>query len=401
MTISATLATAPLMASAFGAVSIASLPANLLALPAVAPMMWLGMLACIAGQVPGIPVQPLTWLAGLLAAYVAQVAHWLGSPAWARVETSTKGPESVLAAYAAIGLCAGRRWAGLRGDAVSAVGRGVTRWSPPQWPLPSGRSPSGCPPSAPAPWSGPAPGLQITVLDVGQGDSILLDPADGEPVLVDGGPHGDDLRDHLEREGVSKLAAVVVTHDQADHVGGIEELLGILPIRRLLYAQRGPDFPRNARAADVRTSSIAEGSEVDSGGLRLEVLWPPRALLDRRTPTDPNPMALVLLAHWHRFSMLLTADAEAEAVPLDPGPVDVLKVAHHGSDDAGLGPLLDRIAPSLAVISVGSDNSYGHPTPETLSTLAEHGVRTLRTDEAGDVTIDVARGGWTVERGDG
>ena len=134
-----------------------------------------------------------------------------------------------------------------------------------------------------------------------------------------------------------KLAAVVVTHDQSDHVGGIEELLGVLPIRRLLYAQRGPDFPRDARAAGVRTSSIAEGSEVDSGGLRLEVLWPPRAALDDRAPGGSEPTALVLLARWHRFSMLLTADAEAEAVPLDPGPVDVLKVAHHGSDDAGLG----------------------------------------------------------------
>jgi competence protein ComEC len=99
--------------------------------------------------------------------------------------------------------------------------------------------------------------------------------------------------------------------------------------------------------------------------------------------------------------MLLTADAEAESVPLDPGPVDVLKVAHHGSDDAGLGPLLDRIAPSLAVISVGADNPYGHPTPATLSTLAEHRVATIRTDQGGDVTIDVSRGGWTVEAGGG
>ena len=73
--------------------------------------------------------------------------------------------------------------------------------------------------------------------------------------------------------------------------------------------------------------------------------------------------------------MLLSADAEAEAVPLDPGPIDVLKVAHHGSDDAGLGALLDRTRPRLAVISVGADNPYGHPTAGTLATLAAHGVR--------------------------
>jgi competence protein ComEC len=97
--------------------------------------------------------------------------------------------------------------------------------------------------------------------------------------------------------------------------------------------------------------------------------------------------------------MLLSADAEAEAVPLDPGPIDVLKVAHHGSDDAGLAALLDRAAPRLAVISVGADNSYGHPTAATLSTLAAHGVRTLRTDEDGTIEIDVDRAGVTVTGG--
>ena len=96
-----------------------------------------------------------------------------------------------------------------------------------------------------------------------------------------------------------------------------------------------------------------------------------------------------LLARWHDFSMLLTADAEAEAVPLDPGPVDVLKVAHHGSDDAGLDDLLDRTRPRLAVISVGEDNPYGHPTPSTLATLAAHRVRTLRTDLDGTITFEV------------
>jgi competence protein ComEC len=87
--------------------------------------------------------------------------------------------------------------------------------------------------------------------------------------------------------------------------------------------------------------------------------------------------------------MLLTADAEAESTPIDPGPVDVLKVAHHGSDDAGLDGLLERTLPRLAVISVGADNPYGHPTAATLATLARHGVRTLRTDRDGAVVIEV------------
>jgi competence protein ComEC len=97
--------------------------------------------------------------------------------------------------------------------------------------------------------------------------------------------------------------------------------------------------------------------------------------------------------------MLLTADAEAGAVPLDPGPLDVLKVAHHGSDDAGLAELLDRTRPRLAVISVGGDNPYGHPTAGTLAMLAGHGVRTLRTDRDGTVTIEVRRGAFAVEIG--
>ncbi len=96
-------------------------------------------------------------------------------------------------------------------------------------------------------------------------------------------------------------------------------------------------------------------------------------------------------ARWRDFTMLLTADAEAESVPIEPGPVDVLKVAHHGSEDAGLGALLDRTRPQLAVISVGAGNPYGHPTPQTLATLARHGVPTLRTDEDGAVAIDVER----------
>jgi competence protein ComEC len=94
--------------------------------------------------------------------------------------------------------------------------------------------------------------------------------------------------------------------------------------------------------------------------------------------------------------MLLTGDAEAESVPMDPGPIDVLKVAHHGSADAGLGELLERSVPKLAVISVGEDNTYGHPTDATLAELRGHGVPALRTDQQGEIDIDANGSGWTV-----
>jgi competence protein ComEC len=254
-------------------------------------------------------------------------------------------------------------------------------------------APAGLPRPGPSPTE-PAAGLRVVVLDVGQGDAILLDPASGPPVLVDGGPPGDDLRQQLDDEGVSGLGAAVVTHDQSDHAGGIDELLGSLPIHRLLYGERGRDLLGAARAAGVPARSIAQGSTISSGRLRVDVLWPPHRLLEGDRAPDPNQAALVLLARWRGFRMLLTADAEAEAVPIDPGPIDVLKLAHHGSDDAGLEPLLARTFPRLAVISVGAGNPYGHPTVRTLGTLAEHQVPMVRTDQSGDVTISVTSEGW-------
>ena len=253
---------------------------------------------------------------------------------------------------------------------------------------------------------GPGSGLRVEVLDVGQGDAILLQPPRADPILVDGGPPGDGLTEQLRDAGVGDLGAAVVTHDQLDHAGGIVELLGRFPVRRLVYAAAGEELLDAARGSGAEPERVAAGSVVRSGALSLQVLWPPAELLratapgDRRAlaAIDPNDRAIVLLARWRRFRMLLTGDAEAEAVPMSPGPIDVLKVSHHGSADAGLDGLLERTSPRLAVISVGSGNPFGHPVPETLRTLASHRVRVLRTDRDGTVVIEVHRAGldvWT------
>jgi competence protein ComEC len=415
LTIAATLATAPLIAFHFGTLSTTTLLANLLALPAVAPAMWLGMLAAAAGQVPGFPVEALNAVDALLLAYVAQVAAWCGRPSWAYLHLRI-GPAGLVSSYLAIAAAAvavprlarRRRLAALRSRKssdgpesrvrlhFSARRRGVATalaaglallgltWTF----LAPGRT-SGAPAS-------PA-GLRVSVLDVGQGDAILLQPAGAPAVLVDGGPPGDGLGPKLRSAGVGQLGAAVVTHDQSDHAGGIRELLGTMPVGRLLFGVLDRRMLGQARDAGAVPGRLARGSEVRAGRLRLDVLWPPRELLmGPHAGEDPNLLAIVILARWRRFAMLLTADAEAEATPIDPGPVDVLKVAHHGSDDAGLGDLLDRTRPKLAVISVGADNPFGHPTPGTLATLAAHGVSVLRTDEDGTVVIDVSRDGVRV-----
>ncbi|MFN8159650.1 MAG: ComEC/Rec2 family competence protein [Solirubrobacterales bacterium] len=406
VTLAATLATTPLIAHHFGRFSVTSLLANLLVLPAVAPSMWLGMAVAALAQVPGFPVVPLNAVNSLLLGYVAQIAEWCGRPAWAVAEVRLSGPLAIGAAYAATGVATAlalgalRRWerrrlrgrpgadrapmrSGGRGPADRAIPRlaalaGVAAGVLLLLGEVSGGPESGAPPRL---------GLRVEVLDVGQGDAILLQPAGAGAVLVDGGPPGDGLVEKLRAAGVGELAALLLTHDQSDHAGGVRDLLGSLPVHRVLYGAARPHLLGEARAAGAKVERVAEGSELRSGRLRLEVLWPPAAGLGPAAAADPNQGSLVLLARWGGFSMLLTGDAEAESVPIDPGPLDVLKVAHHGSRDAGLAALLDRTVPEAAVISVGRDNPYGHPTPQTVATLRGHRVAVFRTDLDGTVTV--------------
>jgi competence protein ComEC len=411
MSLAATIATAPLIAFHFDQLPVLTLVANLLALPAVAPAMWLGMLAAACGQVPGLPVESLNALNGPLLAYIAQVAAWCGRPEWACLKVDLSGTGLAVSYLAlavgslgALRLLRRRRVAALRRRehriARAEGHRRLSRLPRPaiaaavlvlaiglgELGLSGGRDVS----------AAPATGLRVSVLDVGQGDAIHFQPAGAAPLLVDGGPPGQRLAAKLASSGADRLAAAVITHDQSDHVGGIEELLGAIPIGRLIYAAAGRDILVEAHAAGVPTQQLAKGASLRDGNLRLEVIWPPAELLPGREADDPNHLALVLLARWHDFSILLTADAEAESVPFDPGPVDVLKVAHHGSEDSGLGFMLDRIRPKLAVISVGDENPYGHPTAQTLAVLAAHHVRTLRTDRDGTIVLDVTRDAFAV-----
>lgn len=399
MTIAATIATAPLIAFHFEAVSTLTLVANLLALPAVAPAMWLGMLVAAAGQVPGLPVEAPNAVNALLLAYIAEVAAWCGRPSWAYPHLRL-GVGGLIATYGVIVLAAiltpslarmrrpagPRRAQGKRGALALASGLVALALV---WPAGGGAGQVQSPPT----------GLRVSVLDVGQGDAILLQPAEAPALLVDGGPPGGGLAEKLHLAGVERLGAAIVTHAESDHAAGVRELLGRIPIGQVLFGALDRETLAAANAVGVPCRRLVRGGGLRSGRLWIDVLWPPAELLAGSPDEDPNQLAVVIRARWGGFSMLLTADAEAESVPLEPGPIDVLKVAHHGSEDAGLDELLDRARPRLAVISVGDDNPFGHPTAAVLAALAARGVRTLRTDRDGTIVLEVV--GDSIELGNG
>ncbi len=387
LTIAATVATAPLMAHYFEQLSLAAIPANLIVLVAIAPVMWIGMVMGLLAQLPALPLAPLGWVEGALIDFVARVADVFAAPAWAQAKLPLPGSTAVFAAHVAVVLLVGAALAGGRRRrglglprrlllAASLLGLVLLAEAAVE------------PGSAPGP---PAATLRITELDVGQGDATLLEPPRGAPILVDGGPPGAAAANALRGLGIGRLRAVFVTHDQLDHAGGLFAVLASTRVDELVHARPAPALEAAARGAGARVRSTAEGSSFDFGRLELDVLWPPRE--PGPADHDPNLDSLVMVARFAGYGALLTGDAEEEATHIDPGPIDVLKVAHHGSDDAGLGTLLDRSVPRVALIGVGAGNGYGHPTESTLATLADHGVCALRTDLDGASTVELGPGG--------
>ena len=186
----------------------------------------------------------------------------------------------------------------------------------------------------------PPPGLRVEVLDVGQGDAILLQPAGAPAVLVDGGPPGDGLAGEAARRPGSSGSAprssptTSPTTPAGSRSCSVASRSAGSSTRRLRPrpARPRPRRPAPRRCGSPRAASCAPAACGSTSSGRRASCSPSRS-----PGADPNQLALVLLARWHASRCCSRADAEAEAVPLDPGPVDVLKVAHHGSDDAGLG----------------------------------------------------------------
>jgi competence protein ComEC len=237
--------------------------------------------------------------------------------------------------------------------------------------------------------AGPPKRFTVTFLDIGQGDATLLRTPAGETALIDGGPHDSHIVAKLRALGVRSIDLMVLTHSQEDHAGGLAPALENIPVRVLLDG--GTPDPLHtrivtlARSHGTRIVVARAGTTFHLGRLRLAVLSPQAPGIGG---ADPNQTSVVALASYGSLDLLLTADAESDVtLPLTLPDVELLKVAHHGSRDAGLRALLERIHPEVAVIEVGADNRYGHPNPDTLATLGRFVPTVRRTDRDGDITV--------------
>jgi competence protein ComEC len=382
LTLAATLSTAPLMAFHFERASLAALPANLAALPAVAPVMWLGMLSAAAAQVAIEPATLLNAVNGFCLAHVAAVARWGAELPGAAIDVRISSSRALAAVYAA---GAAALWGVVRLAKVGST-RVCTAAGLALVVVAAAALASGGTPAAPRQFT-------VTFLDVGQGDATLLQTPDGGTVLVDGGPPGTGLPGKLRDRGVRSLDVVVLTHAQEDHQGGLADVLGSFDVGLLLdggLPEDGPDHRRivslaRTRGVDVRPARAGQRFRVGRE-LRLRVMA--AAVREASADTDPNLRATVMTATYRGMDMFLPADAESEvtgALPLSD--VEVLKVAHHGSEDSGLADQLERLRPEVAVIEVGRGNRFGHPHPATLAALRAAGVTVHRTDEEGDVVM--------------
>ena len=414
LTASASVATTPLLALHFGAVPLVSIPANLAALPAVAPVMWIGMLQTTLGQVnvlggPGSALagacsRGLGIIAEPLLAWLQLVANRAAAMPHAVAEVELSGVAPVVASYAvlvALGAAAFRAKRQLQVpiEELRARVRLVPRRS-----LAAALLAGACVVLVVGGRSGGAPGaVTVSFLDVGQGDATLVRHPDGSAVLFDGGLAEARVTRLLRQEGVARLSMVVSTHKSADHHGGLVEVVQSVPVETLVENGQGTRDPtyaellEEARARGVEIVTARAGQLFRAGGLTVRVLWPPPRA-PGPAPVDPNPSAVVALVSSGSFDLFLSADAESPTlIPLELPDVEAMKVPHHGSDDPGLAGLLGRLRPEVAVIEVGEENTYGHPTPGTVSTLERLVPEVRRTDVHGTVRLEVAPGGLRLE----
>ena len=387
--LAAQLVCGPVIVLLQGNVSLIAVLANLVAAPFVAPATVLGV---------------STALVAVASTTVATGVGWLGAPfamaiAWtARIAANVPGgtlpwPDGatgalLLAGLTAAGVLAGP-WLVHRARVSPLIALGVVVV------LTAGALPSRT-------FGWPPPGWRLVACDVGQGDALVLASGPGRAVLIDVGPEGGGVGACLDRLGVRTLDAVVLTHFHEDHVAGLEEALdGRATGAILVTPVDEPDWSAQrvreiADKRDVPVRAVVAGDRFGFGDVTATAWWPARPVSGG---SEANNASIVLHARVGEIDALLLGDIEREAAHAlllalrrDPAlaaaadGLEVLKMPHHGSSNLDE-DLMDEVAAPVALISVGAENDYGHPTPSALAWAERHSSRVLRTDTHGDIAV--------------
>jgi len=409
-TLAAIVAVGPLIAYNFGVVSLIALPATFLSLPALPFIIVTTALVALMGLFTLLAAQVLGWLAWLFLSYLILVVQGFDALPHSSLEVSSVTAWHIWGYYAilagVIALLNRRKhltdFSSRLISGIKKVTKGIprprlgfsTKWlilpllivAILVWAVA---------------FTSPDDKLHVSFLDVGQGDAILIQTPSGKDILIDGGPDLQKINLELSEKlpfWDRTIDLVVCTQPQADHVTGLVEVIQRYKVKQVL--EPGVSYNSSiyqewlnvVEDKGIEYNIARAGQEIDLGsGIELEVLNPPQDLFEE-TSHDVDNNGVVLRLSWGKVSFLFTADIREEAEFEFIGrranlKSTVLKVAHHGSSTSTTSQFLAAVDPEVAVICVGADNPFGHPSPDVMNRLIDRlgEDNVYRTDEDGTI----------------